>query len=107
MKVLYALKLGALFAYELVMSNIAVARVVLKPGLTIRPGIVAYRTDLKSPTAITWLANLITLTPGTLTLAVSEDQRVLYIHTLNVDDPNEVTSSIRRSFEANLLELEK
>jgi len=106
LKPYYALRLGLRFLYELVASNIVVARMVLRPQLSIRPGIVAYRTDLQSEMAVAWLANLITLTPGTLTLAVSEDRKTLYIHTLDIDDPAQVVSSIRRSFESKLLELE-
>jgi multicomponent Na+:H+ antiporter subunit E len=103
----YALRLIFWFGWELFLANMSVARVVLQPRLRIRPGILAYRTDLRTEMAITWLANLITLTPGTLTLAVSEDKRILYIHTLNVTDPNAVVASIRHAFEANLLELER
>lgn len=106
-KTYYAVRLLLWFAWELVLANLAVARTVLQPNLTIRPGIVAYRTDLRSEMAITWLANLITLTPGTLTLAVSEDHRTLYVHTLNVHDPRAVVASIRHAFESNLLELER
>jgi len=94
------------FLYELVLANLSVARIVLSPSLPIRPGIIAYETKLKSDLALTSLANMITLTPGTLTLDISEDRRVLYIHTLNIQDPVEVAESIRHSFERILLELE-
>ena len=106
-KAYYALRLILWFAWELLLANVVVARTVLQPRLRIRPGILAYRTDLRTEMAVAWLANLITLTPGTLTLAVSEDNRILYIHTLNVTDPNAVVASIRHAFEANLLELER
>ena len=95
------------FVVELVLSNFAVARVVLRPHLDVRPGIVAYKTELRTDLAITLLANMITLTPGTLTVDVEENRSTLYIHTLNVRDPKEVTQSIRKAFETHLLELEK
>jgi len=95
------------FLYELVLANLSVARIVLSPSLPIRPGIIAYETKLESDLAITSLANMITLTPGTLTLDVSEDRRFLYIHTLNIQDPAEVAESIRYAFERILLELEQ
>ena len=107
MKPYYVARLIVSFLVELALSNIAVARVVLRPRLDIRPGIVAFRTTLHSDLAITFLANMITLTPGTLTIDVSEERSTLYIHTLNVSDPEEVVADIRRAFERHLLELEK
>lgn len=95
------------FVVELVLSNLAVARVVLRPRLDVRPGIVAYKTQLETDLAITVLANMITLTPGTLTVDVEDDRSTLYIHTLNVRDPEEVTESIRKAFECHLLKLEQ
>ena len=106
-KAYLAARLGLSFAYELVLSNLDVARTVLRPALRIEPGIIEYHTDLSTGLAITWLANLITLTPGTLTLYLSEDHRTLYIHTLNVGDPSSVVDRIRTRFERYLLELEK
>lgn len=106
-KLYYVMRLLGSFAVELVAANLAVARVVLAPSLSIRPGIVAYPLELRSEMAITWLANLITLTPGTLTIDVSQDHRMLYIHTLNIDEPAEVIASIHQAFEVHLLEIER
>ena len=64
-------------------------------------------TELRTDLAKTWLANMITLTPGTLTLYVSEDRQTLYIHTLDIDDTAKIAASIRGAFETKLLELEK
>ncbi len=94
------------FVVELVKANLAVARAVLKRRINVRPGIVAYPTELNTNWGITILANMITLTPGTLTLDVSTDRRTLYIHTLDVGDPAEVVRSIRSAFETKLLILE-
>jgi len=102
-----ALRLLTSFVVELLAANWAVLRIVIRPRLALRPGILAYHTDLQTDMAKTWLANLITLTPGTLTLFVSDDRRTLYIHTLDIDDPAKIADSIRRSFERPLLELEK
>ena len=106
-KLYYVVRLGLAFAYQLVLSNIDVARTVLRPRLRIEPGIVEYHTDLASDLGVTWLANMITLTPGTLTLYLSGDNKTLYIHTLNVRDPKAIVSSIRTSFERHLLEIER
>jgi multicomponent Na+:H+ antiporter subunit E len=102
-----AIALLGSFVVELLSANWAVLRIVVRPRLALRPGIVAYHTELRSDVAKTCLANMITLTPGTLTLFVSEDRQTLYIHTLDINDPVEVADSIRRAFETKLLVLEK
>ncbi len=106
-KIFAALGLLVSFVLELIAANWAVLRIVMRPRLALRPGILAYRTELRSDLAKTWLANLITLTPGTLTLFVSDDRTTLYIHTLDIDDTSKISDSIRRAFESKLLELEK
>ena len=53
----------------------------------------------------TFLANSITLTPGTLGLDVSEDRKTLYVHSMWVDDPDEVRREIKQGFERRVLEL--
>ncbi|MFQ5477476.1 MAG: Na+/H+ antiporter subunit E [Candidatus Binatia bacterium] len=103
----YAMRLVIKFLWELVLSNLQVARIVLSPTISIRPGIVAYTTQLRSDLGVTMLANLITLTPGTLTLEVSEDRSTLFVHTLNIGDPEEVVRSIREAFEKELAVLER
>lgn len=70
------------FAYMCLKSNIDVALRVLSPGLQIKPGIVKIRTTLKSDVARVFLANSITLTPGTMTVEIKDD--VLYIHWIEV-----------------------
>lgn len=72
------------FAYECLKANIEVACMVLHPRLPINPGIVKVKTILKSETGITFLANFITLTPGTFAVDVDKDQGWLYIHWINV-----------------------
>jgi len=56
--------------------------------------------DVELPTdfQLVFLASLINLTPGTLTLEVSSDKKTLYIHALNINDAEEIVSGIRRSF---------
>ena len=87
-------------AWAIVKANFDVAYRLLHPDLPIRPGIVKVRSSLKSPSALTALANSITLTPGTLTVGVTEDG-VLYVHCIWVDstDVEEATRRIVRPFE--------
>ena len=72
------------FFWEVVKANIDVAYRVIHPRLPISPGIVKVRTTLKSDTALTFLANSITLTPGTMSVDVDRASGVLYIHWIDV-----------------------
>ncbi|MGM9929209.1 MAG: Na+/H+ antiporter subunit E [Bacillus sp. (in: firmicutes)] len=99
------IKLICIFLRELVLSNISVLKVVLQPKLNMKPGIFAFETVLQKPWEITVLANLITLTPGTLVIEVSEDNKTLYIHAMNIDDVEAEIESIRNSFEKAILEV--
>jgi multicomponent Na+:H+ antiporter subunit E len=87
------------FTRELIVANIQVLKIVLSPNMNIRPGIIAYKTECKTPLGITTLANSITLTPGTLSVDISEDHSTIFIHTLDIDDPDAVRTSIRRGLE--------
>jgi multicomponent Na+:H+ antiporter subunit E len=90
---------------EIVKSNIAVTKAVLSPRLDLKPGIVAIPLDLKSDEGITTLANLITLTPGTVTLDVSSDRKTLYIHAFEVTDAEALRRETKASFERRVQEL--
>lgn len=79
--------LGVL-AVHVLRANLDVARRVLTPSLPIRPGIVRIRTGLTSPAGQTLLANAITLTPGTLTVDVGAEPGVLYVHWIDVEQPD-------------------
>jgi multicomponent Na+:H+ antiporter subunit E len=99
--------LALVFIKELIKSNIAVLRVVMSPQLRVRSGVIALPTELTSDLALTVLANMITLTPGTLTLDISPDRRYLFVHTLNLDDPEDVKQEIQLAFEVYLRELSR
>ncbi|WP_221565726.1 Na+/H+ antiporter subunit E [Alkalihalobacillus sp. TS-13] len=92
-------KLVFLFAKELLISNIEVLKMVYKPKMDMQPGIIALPIDLKTNWEITMLANLITLTPGTLTVDVSADNKFLYIHAMDLPDVDETINQIKGTFE--------
>ncbi|WP_342514821.1 Na+/H+ antiporter subunit E [Sporosarcina sp. FSL K6-1522] len=100
-------KLTLLFFKELTLSNIDVLRVVLRPKMDIQPMIFALPTDLEHDWEITLLSSLITLTPGTIVLNVSDDQRTLYIHAIDVDDVDDAIDSIKNSFEKAIKEVSR
>lgn len=99
------IKLIAFTFWSIIKSNIAVAKVVLSPRMKVRPGILAVPLDSCSDIGTTVLANLITLTPGTLTLEVSSDKCILYIHFMNVDDPDALRREIKNDFERWVMEV--
>ncbi len=99
------LRYAARFLYELMKANLQVVYLALHPKMPIRPGIIALRTRHQSALGTTLLANSITLTPGTLTMDVSEDGKTLYIHTLDISDPEEVREGIRRGLEDYTVEV--
>jgi multicomponent Na+:H+ antiporter subunit E len=95
----------AYFMWELGVANFIVAWEVITPKLHMRPAIVAVPIDLKRDLEITLLANLITLTPGTLSLEVSEDKHTIYVHGMYVDDIEDFRRSIKDGFEKRVQEL--
>lgn len=92
------------FIWECFKANLDVAYRVLHPGLPIKPGIVKVKTSLKTDTALTFLANSITLTPGTMTVDIDKDNQVLYVHWINVahQDIEQATAAIVSRFEKML-----
>ncbi|MDF2835921.1 MAG: monovalent cation/H+ antiporter subunit [Paenibacillus sp.] len=100
-----AVKLFVLFNKELLLSSISVLREVLRPKLGVRPGIFKFETELKSDFEVTLLSCLICLTPGTLTLDVARDGRTLYVHAMDIDDVDELSAHIKRTFERAIMEV--
>ena len=98
-RVLLTARLGAYFLYELTVSSVQVAWDVITPMHRSRPAIVAVPLDIEEPVQITVLANLISLTPGSLSLDVSPDGKTLYVHEMFVDDPDETRRRIKTGFE--------
>ncbi len=96
--------LAGLFLAELAKSATRVALMVASPRLAPHPAIIAYPLQVKSDLEIALLANLITLTPGTLSIDVSQDRRTLFIHCVDAPDPEAVIADIRLGFERRILE---
>lgn len=102
-------KTAVLFVYfikELIMASLKVAYDILTPKFLLKPGIVAFPLSAKTDLEITLLANMISLTPGTLSIAVSEDRKILYIHSLYITDGKKtVIDGIKGGFEKKILEI--
>ena len=70
-----------------------------------RPGVIGIPIRAKTDLEITILANLITMTPGTLSLDISPDRRTLYIHAMYIHDPGALRKDIQENLERRVLEL--
>jgi len=90
-----------LFLWECLKANIDVAGRVLSPRMPLNPGIIKIKTSLKSDTGLTFLANSITLTPGTFCVDIDPQEGILYIHWIDVrsQDVDEATQLIAGKFE--------
>ena len=93
------------FLYELIKANLQVAYEVMTPHYNMSPGIVGYPLDVKTDLQITFLANCISLTPGTLSLDVSDDKKILYVHAMYIKDRESFILSIKNGFEKRILEI--
>ncbi len=103
LKIRQFLSLVLLFLWELVLSNLRVAYDVLTPGHNMRPGIIAVPLDARTDLEITMLANMITITPGSVSLDVSTDRKYLYVYILYLEDADKERWKIKSGFERRLL----
>jgi len=93
------------FLYELIKANIQVAYEVVTPTLRMTPGIVKFPLSAETDMEITLLANLISLTPGTLSLDVTDDKKFLYVHSMYIANKETFIADIKNGFERKLLEV--
>lgn len=105
LKVRQVIEFTLFFLWELLLANLRVAYDVLTPRHYMQPRIIAVPLDARTDAEITALAYFISLTPGTLSLDVSADRRVLFIHAMYAPDADAVRREIKQGFERRLLEL--
>ncbi len=99
------LRFTALVLWDIVVSNLTVARLVLDPRADPQPAWVPVPLALTHPTAITLLAAVITTTPGTVSCVVDEERREILVHALDCADPAELAAQMKQRYEAPLLEI--
>ncbi|MCE4955775.1 Na+/H+ antiporter subunit E [Macrococcoides caseolyticum] len=102
---LKVIRLIGIFIIELFKANISVLKIVIAPKLEIQPAFFMYPTDLRKDWEISLLSLLITLTPGTVVVAVSDDKSKLYIHAINFSDLESEIEGIKHSFEDAIKEI--
>ena len=91
--------------WDMLLSNIEVARRILGPERALTPGFIWVPLDLQNIHGITALASIITLTPGTLSAELTEDRRHLLVHAFNLKDADATVAEIKARYEAPLKEI--
>jgi multicomponent Na+:H+ antiporter subunit E len=100
-------RFAVLYLWELILANLRVAYDVMTPGQRMRPGVLAIPLHAKTDLEITLLANLLTLTPGSVSLDVSSDRRFLYLHAMYIDDVEAYRESVKNTIERRVLEVSR
>jgi multicomponent K+:H+ antiporter subunit E len=102
-----AIKYAWCLALDIFTANLQVAVWIIRPNHRLQPAFVSYELQLRSPLAISILANTISLTPGTVSCDLSADQRFLLIHCLHVEDAEGLVRQIQERYEKPLMEVIK
>lgn len=87
------------FLTELIKANFGVLKIILKPRIENKPGFFVYETELERDWQLVLLSNLITLTPGTVVLGISDDRKKIYIHSIDFSTKEEEIQNIKSSLE--------
>ncbi len=94
-----ALKLFLIFIYELFTASVVVIGKIIEPKINIKPGIFSLETSLESDIEVTLLALLITLTPGSVVMEISHDNKTFYIHTMDIPEQSDAVLRSTSRFE--------
>lgn len=103
MRFIPAVRLALVVLWDIVVSNITVARLILGPMSRPQPAWVTVPLALSHPTAISLLASIITTTPGTVSCLIDEQRRHILVHALDCSDPAQMAADIKARYETPLL----
>ncbi len=104
-KIPLILNFGFYFMWEIIKANYQLTYDILTPTHKMNPAIIGIPMDAKSDIEIALLANLITLTPGTLTIDVSTDKKTIYVHTMYLKDKQSFIDEIKLGLEQKILQI--
>lgn len=104
-KVVNFFALAGFFLWELLLANVRVALDVVGPRHRIRPAVVAIPLDATRDAEILLLSALINITPGSVTIDVSDDRRTIYVHVMNMETPEKTRREIKDGFERRVIRL--
>lgn len=100
-----AVRLAARVVWDILLANVAVARLVLGPVARLKPGFVRVPLAVTHPHAISLFTSMISITPGSIPLALSPDARTLLVHVLHVEDEKAFISKVKERYERPLMEI--
>lgn len=100
-----ALRFTAVVVWDILVSNVTVARLVLNPAARPQPAWVPVALDTRHPTAMTLLAAIITTTPGTVSCVVDEERGEILVHALDCQDAAAMAAQIKQRYERPLREI--
>ena len=100
-KTVHAMGLAGFFARELVIANLRVALDVIR-GTRLEPAVLAIPLDVSTDGEILLLSMLINITPGSVTIDLSDDRRTLYVHVMHMKDADESRREIKHGFERRI-----
>ncbi len=91
------------YFYELVKSSLYIAWDIITPGDTTRPGIVKVDLDLKTDIGLISLANLISMTPGSLTIEMTPDKKTIYVHVMYLNENEDFAKKLKNDLEKKIM----
>jgi multicomponent K+:H+ antiporter subunit E len=100
-----AARFSLLVVWDIIVANLVVARLILGPPGRLRPAYIEVPIGLEQPLAISLLASIVSMTPGTVSSDLSEDRRRLLVHVLDTSDPAAVVEQIKSRYERPLAEI--
>ena len=103
--VIAVVKLGFIFIKELILSSVLVIKQILEPKMSIKPGVLVYDTVLESDVEVTLISLLITLTPGSVVIEVSDDNKKLLLHIMDMPVSSIVVLNSLKIYEKAIMEV--
>lgn len=100
--VLSVLRLAMVVLWDIVVSNVTVAWIVVNPASRPSPAWVRVPLDTRHPTATTLLASIITMTPGTVSCVVDDERWEILVHALDCSDAGAMAQQIKQRYEVPL-----
>lgn len=100
-----AVRLAGMVAWDIVLANIAVARLVLGPAARLRPAFVRVPLAVTHPQAIALFSSIVSIVPGSVSMALTPDARTLLVHVLDLDDEERFVAMLKERYERPLLEI--
>ena len=91
--------------WDILIANLMVAKLIIGSNDKLKPAFFRIELDIKTPLGIGFLANTISLTPGTVSCDLSTDRRYLMVHALHAEDVAEVIKHIKQRYETPLIKV--